>query len=93
MDLKSPHSNLTVTKDAQPQASPVGKTPCPYKQGKSVGLSVTKAFSDEIELGQLTATVTKLYSMTMSPVSEIVYKTRSGATKKGVLKVYDRRFG
>lgn len=93
MDLKSPHSNSTVTKDAQPHASPVVKTPCPYEQGKSVGLSVTKTFSDAIELGQLTATVTKFYSMTMSPVTEIVYNTKSGATKRGVLKVYDRRFG
>lgn len=58
-----------------------------------LNLSVTKTWSDEIRPGGLTATVTKVCSMTMSPVVECSFKTTSGATKKAVLKVFDRRFG
>lgn len=93
MNLKSWDSDAPVPKDAQPRASPIVQTPCPYEQGKSVDLLVTKTFSDEIDFGQLTATVTKLISMKMSPVTEIVYETKSGGTRRGVLKVFDRRFG
>lgn len=70
-----------------------GETPCPYEQDKLVALSITKTFSDEVQVGPLDATITKVYSMTMSPVVEIVYNTKSGATQKAVLKIFDSRFG
>lgn len=92
MHSKSSSSNPPVTKDAQPRALSVEKTPCPYEQGKSLILLVTKTFSGEIKVGQLGATVIKLYSIMISPVTEIVYKTNPGVMKHGVLKVYDRRF-
>lgn len=93
MDLKSRLSDAPVPTHAELRASPIVKTPCPYEQGKSLDLLVTKTFSDEIDVGQSSVTVTNLYSMTMSPVTEIVYGTKSGGTRKGVLKVFDRRFG
>lgn len=58
-----------------------------------MNLAITRTFSDEIRTEHLTATVTKVYSMTMSPVVEIVFTTTSGATKKAALKAFDRRFG
>ncbi|KAG6358456.1 hypothetical protein INS49_014340 [Diaporthe citri] len=84
MKSKSSTSDSAVTKDAQPHASSVVRTPCPYEQGKSVDLLVTKTFTDEIDVGQLSVNVTNLYSMTVSPVTEIVYKKKFGQSFRKV---------
>lgn len=87
MHPRPPISNLLGTKNAQSQ------TPYPYGDGKPINLAVTKTFCGNINIGPLDAKVVKQCSITMSPVMEIDYKTKSGATEKGVLKVFDRRFG
>lgn len=92
MDSKSTEMNASsITKPVLPHTKII-KTPCPYETGKPIDLAITKTFSDEIEPNHLIATITKVYSMTMSPVVEISFKV-SGVTKKAVLKAYDRRFG
>lgn len=78
---------MSGTENAQSQ------TPYPYDDGKPIKLAVTKTCCGDIDIGSLDAKVVKQYTRTMSPVMEITYKTNSGATKKGVLKVFDRRFG
>lgn len=93
MDVKKRLMDAPCPTDGELRRSPDVKTPCPYEQGKSVDVLVTKTYSDEIEVGQQSVTITNLCSMTMSPVTEIVYQTKSGGTAKAVLKVFDRRFG
>ena len=67
--------------------------PCLYEQGKTVSLVVTKRLNDQVAVGELFATVVRLYSMTMSPVMDILYTFKSGETKEAVIKVFGRRSG
>lgn len=87
MYSRPPISNLSGTQNAQSQ------TPYPYGNGNRIELVVTKTFSRDIDIGRLNAEVVKQCSITMSPVVEIAYETKSGDTKNAVLKVFDRRFG
>ncbi|KAI3324149.1 hypothetical protein HD806DRAFT_494231 [Xylariaceae sp. AK1471] len=60
-------------------------TPSPYNVGQVLDL---KVFSGR----DLLVTITRVYSLTMSPVMAVQFDTESGP-QEAVLKLYDRRFG
>lgn len=93
MDSAPSEVDASSTDKAASPLPEIIKTPCPYEEGMPMNLAITRTSSDEIQTDHLTATITKVHSMTMSPVVEIAFATTSGATKKAVLKAFDRRFG
>src|SRR5436190_23679597 len=67
-------------------------TPIPYLVDRSLDLTITRTFSDQICNGQLPVTIAKTFRVTQSPVMVVSFKTQSGPMN-AVLKLYDRRFG
>lgn len=70
-------------------------TPVPYREGVSLQLEVVKNCCDIPFPETVTATITRVFDITMSPVMQVTINTQSesGSDVLAVLKVYDRRFG
>ncbi|KAK3309862.1 uncharacterized protein B0T15DRAFT_16390 [Chaetomium strumarium] len=68
--------------------------PAPYREGEVLDLRVCESYSRDLP-SRVTATITKVLSMTMSVVLDvsIQFQTRHGPPIHCVLKLYDRRFG
>lgn len=60
---------------ASPALPEITKTPCPYKEDTPINLAITRIYSDDIQTDHLNASITKVYSMTMSSVVEISFTT------------------
>ncbi|KPM36870.1 hypothetical protein AK830_g9693 [Neonectria ditissima] len=68
--------------------------PVPYQPGKPLELQVLRnTCGDPLFSQSTTAVISKMLSMTMSPVMQVTVTTKSGSTIPAVLKLYDRRFG
>ncbi|KAK4153669.1 hypothetical protein C8A00DRAFT_33620 [Chaetomidium leptoderma] len=67
-------------------------SPAPYQEGKPLDLQVRESFSRDLP-SRVTATISKVLSMTMSVVLDVTFQTRHGPPVHGVVKLYDRRFG
>jgi hypothetical protein len=70
-------------------------TPVPYREGVSLQLEVVQDYCDVPFPKTVTAIITQVFDITMSPVMKvaIITKPESGPHIRAVLKVYDRRFG
>ncbi|KAJ8123084.1 hypothetical protein ONZ43_g878 [Nemania bipapillata] len=73
------------TEDSTAVNNTKDETPFPYTVGQVLELQTPEG-------GRLSATITKLYSMTMSPVLAVRLDGWNGP-QEVVLKLYDRRFG
>ncbi|KAL2022650.1 hypothetical protein VTK56DRAFT_4994 [Thermocarpiscus australiensis] len=67
-------------------------SPAPYQEGKLLNLQVCESYSRDLP-SRVTATISKVVSMTMSVVLDVTFQTRHGPPIHRVLKLYDRRFG
>ncbi|KAK4143976.1 uncharacterized protein C8A04DRAFT_37008 [Dichotomopilus funicola] len=66
--------------------------PTLYQAGRPLELQVRKSYSPDLP-SRVTATISKVLSMTMSVVLDVTFQTRHGLPVHHVLKLYDRRFG
>ncbi|KAI5862901.1 hypothetical protein GGS23DRAFT_570041 [Durotheca rogersii] len=67
--------------------------PVPYQAGKTLQLQVLQNCCSLPFSQSVTATISKTFDITMSPVMDVIINTRSGSRFRAVLKLYDRRFG
>lgn len=66
----------------------------PYPPGRSLELKILESYGSKLpDTGRVTATISRVFTMTMSIVLEISINTKSDSKFRGVLKLYDRRFG
>jgi hypothetical protein len=66
--------------------------PTLYQEGRQLELQVRKSYSPNLP-SRVTATISKVLSMTMSVVLDVTFQSRHGPPVHRVLKLYDRRFG
>ncbi|KAK4233167.1 hypothetical protein C8A03DRAFT_19702, partial [Achaetomium macrosporum] len=66
--------------------------PAPYREGQPLDLKVCESYSRDLP-SRVTASISKVLSMTMSVVLDVSFQTRHGPPIHHVLKLYDRRFG
>ncbi|KAK4135165.1 hypothetical protein BT67DRAFT_293466 [Trichocladium antarcticum] len=67
-------------------------SPTPYQEGRPLDLQVCKGYSPNLP-SRVTATISRVISMTMSVVLDVTFQTLQGPPVHHVLKLYDRRFG
>ncbi|CAM1504652.1 Fc.00g022430.m01.CDS01 [Cosmosporella sp. VM-42] len=69
-------------------------TAVPDQPRKSLELEVLDNCSGNLPFTRsITATSSKSFDMTMSPVIVVTIRTGSGSNMQAILKLYDRRFG
>ncbi|OAA64750.1 Protein kinase-like domain protein [Niveomyces insectorum RCEF 264] len=66
----------------------------PYRVGAALRLHIHQSLSDELPIsGTVSATITKVFSLTMQPVMRVTIPTPTGTDFCAVIKLYDRRCG
>ena len=68
-------------------------TPVLYQPGKGLQLEVLESYYDPPLPETVGVLILRLFSITMSPVMDVVIRTIPGSNIRAVLKLYDRRFG
>ncbi|KXX82536.1 putative serine/threonine-protein kinase fnkB [Madurella mycetomatis] len=82
-------SNITAAMASNDSTS----THLPYQKGDLIQLEVLKNYLDPPLPQPCRASIVRVFTVTMSPVMDIIIWRKPGTHIRAVLKLYDRRFG